>query len=228
MNQCTFLGRLTRDPEIRYAQETQMPIARFSIAVDRRRNAGGEQNTDFFPCVVFDQRAEFAEKYLRSGMRIVISGSMQNNNYVNKSGEKVYGVELLGNLIEFADGKREPGAAVGQNAASGGNSRQQSGGQRSAASNGQTQGAGAAQNGGTASGRAEARPASGGTAPSSTGTSSKAASSRQTAGRAPASRTGTRPPARAGVRSAARASAGSYDDFMNVSEGLEDEGLPFN
>lgn len=207
MNQCTFLGRLTRDPEIRYAQETQMPIARFSIAVDRRRNAGGEQSTDFFPCVVFDQRAEFAEKYLRSGMRIVISGSMQNNNYVNKSGEKVYGVELLGNLIEFADGKREPGEATGQNAASGGNSRQQSGGQRNAASNGQAQGAGATQNGGT---------------------SSKAASSRQPAGRAPASRTSTRPPARAGARPAARASAGSYDGFMNVSEGLEDEGLPFN
>ena len=207
MNQCTFLGRLTRDPEIRYAQETQMPIARFSIAVDRRRNAGGEQNTDFFPCVVFDQRAEFAEKYLRSGMRIVISGSMQNNNYVNKSGEKVYGVELLGNLIEFADGKREPGETSGQNVASGGNSRQQSGGQRSAASNGQAQGAGATQNGGTAS---------------------KAASSRQPAGRAPASRTSTRPPARAGARPAARASAGSYDGFMNVSEGLEDEGLPFN
>lgn len=207
MNQCTFLGRLTRDPEIRYAQETQMPIARFSIAVDRRRNAGGEQSTDFFPCVVFDQRAEFAEKYLRSGMRIVISGSMQNNNYVNKSGEKVYGVELLGNLIEFADGKREPGEATGQNAVTGGNSRQQSGGQRSAASNGQAQGAGATQKGGT---------------------SSKAASSRQTAGRAPASRTGTRPPARAGARPATRASAGSYDDFMNVSEGLEDEGLPFN
>ena len=106
MNQCTFLGRLTRDPEIRYT-DSGMAIARFSIAVDRRRSGDNEQQADFFDCVTFDKRAEFVEKYLTSGLRILVSGEMHNNNYTNKNGDKVYKVELTANVIEFADAKRD-------------------------------------------------------------------------------------------------------------------------
>lgn len=108
LNQCTFLGRLTRDPEIRYSSgENQIPIARFTLAVDRWKKKDGESEADFFPCVAFDKRAEFAEKYLYSGIRVLVSGSLKNNNYTNKAGEKVYGVELQANHIDFADGKRD-------------------------------------------------------------------------------------------------------------------------
>lgn len=107
LNQCTFLGRLTRDPEIRYSSgKNQIPIARFTLAVDRWKK-DGEPEADFFPCVAFDKRAEFAEKYLYSGIRVLVSGSLKNNNYTNKAGEKVYGVELQANHIDFADGKRD-------------------------------------------------------------------------------------------------------------------------
>lgn len=108
LNQCTFLGRLTRDPEIRYSSGAdQIPIARFTLAVDRWKKKDGESEADFFPCVAFDKKAEFAEKYLYCGIRVLVSGSMKNNNYTNKAGEKVYGVELQANHIDFADGKRD-------------------------------------------------------------------------------------------------------------------------
>lgn len=108
LNQCTFLGRLTRDPEIRYSSGAdQIPIARFTLAVDRWKKKDGESEADFFPCVAFDKKAEFAEKYLYCGIRVLVSGSMKNNNYTNKSGEKVYGVELQANHIDFADGKKD-------------------------------------------------------------------------------------------------------------------------
>lgn len=108
LNQCTFLGRLTRDPEIRYSSGVdQIPIARFTLAVDRWKKKDGESEADFFPCVAFDKKAEFAEKYLYCGIRVLVSGSMKNNNYTNKAGEKVYGVELQANHIDFADGKRD-------------------------------------------------------------------------------------------------------------------------
>ena len=102
LNQCTFLGRLTRDPEIRYSSGAdQIPIARFTLAVDRWKKKDGESEADFFPCVAFDKKAEFAEKYLYCGIRVLVSGSMKNNNYTNKAGEKVYGVELQANHIDF-------------------------------------------------------------------------------------------------------------------------------
>lgn len=110
MNLCTFVGRITKDPEIRYAQESQMPVAKFVLAVDRNyKGAEGEESADFFPCVAFDKKAEFAENYLYKGIRIAIHGKMRNNNYTNRNGEKVYGNSLYVDNIEFADGKREEG-----------------------------------------------------------------------------------------------------------------------
>ena len=86
LNQCTFLGRLTREPDIRYAAETQMPIARFTLAVGRGTKKENEADADFITCVAFDKRAEFVERYLGKGIRIVVSGRLQNNNYTDKDG----------------------------------------------------------------------------------------------------------------------------------------------
>ena len=103
------MGRLTRDPEVRYSQgERTMAIARYTLAVDRRgrRNQdGGEQTADFIPCVAFDRAGEFAEKYFRQGMRVLISGRIQTGSYVNKDGQKVYTTEVIIDDQEFADSK---------------------------------------------------------------------------------------------------------------------------
>lgn len=205
MNQCTFLGRLTRDPEIRYAKDSNMPIARFHIAVDRRRSADNEKNADFFPCVLFDRRAEFAEQYLRSGMRVLISGSMQNNNYTNREGEKVYGVELVGNVIEFADGKRDQDGQ-GQSAP---------GTENSGDSTSRT-GAGSANQAGSRSGtRSQGNVQAGGRTSRASGGRSGAAAQRSAAGR-----TST-------ARPAQRATSADYDGFMNVDDSM-DESFQFN
>lgn len=107
LNQCTFLGRLTREPDIRHAAETQMPIARFILAVDRGIKKENETSADFITCVAFDKRAEFVERYLGKGIRIVVSGRLQNNNYTDKEGNQVYGMELRTEHIDFADGWNE-------------------------------------------------------------------------------------------------------------------------
>ncbi len=103
------MGRLTRDPEVRYSQgERTMAIARYTLAVDRRgrRNQdGGEQTADFIPCVAFDRAGEFAEKYFRQGMRVLVSGRIQTGSYVNRDGQKVYTTEVIVDDQEFADSK---------------------------------------------------------------------------------------------------------------------------
>lgn len=103
------MGRLTRDPEIRYSQgERQMAIARYTLAVDRRgRSAQGQDgaNADFIPCVAFDRAAEFAERYFRQGMRVLVSGRIQTGSYTNKDGQRVYTTEVIIDDQEFADGK---------------------------------------------------------------------------------------------------------------------------
>ena len=94
MNRVILMGRLTRDPEVRYSQgERSMAIARYTLAVDRRGRRSqdnGEQTADFIPCVAFDRAAEFAEKYFRQGMRVLVSGRIQTGSYVNKDGQRVY------------------------------------------------------------------------------------------------------------------------------------------
>ena len=107
MNKLILMGRLTRDPEIRYGQgASATAVARFSLAVDRRFKREGEPEADFFNCTAFGKSAEFAEKYLHQGTKIVLTGRIENNNYTNKNGEKVYSVQVMVEEMEFAESKR--------------------------------------------------------------------------------------------------------------------------
>ena len=107
MNKAILMGRLTRDPEVRYSQgDSQMAIARFSLAVDRRYKKQGDETTaDFFNCTAFGKQAEFVEKYLKKGIKVVVTGRIQNDNYTNKDGQKVYSVQIIVEEIEFAESK---------------------------------------------------------------------------------------------------------------------------
>lgn len=157
MNKVILCGRLTKDPAMTYTQgERQMAIARYTIAVDRRRGRGDgqEQSADFIPCVAFDRAAEFAEKYLKQGTKMLITGHIQTGSYTNRDGQRVYTTEVIIEDQEFAESKN--------------------------ASQGGGQGfAGAAQS-------------------------------------------------RESQASAAPAVEGAGDGFMNIPDGVEDEGLPFN
>lgn len=118
MNKVILMGRLTRDPEVRYSQAQsgeQMAIARYTLAVDRRYKRDGEQTADFIGCVAFGKSAEFTEKYLRQGTKIAISGRIQTGSYTNKDGNKVYTTDVVVEEQEFAESK----AASGQSAPSG-------------------------------------------------------------------------------------------------------------
>ena len=103
------MGRLTRDPNISYSQSgDNMAIARFTLAVDRRgrRQDGAEQQTaDFIGCVCFGRQAEFAEKYLRQGMKVAVSGRIQTGSYTDRNGQKVYTTDVVLDDIEFAESK---------------------------------------------------------------------------------------------------------------------------
>ena len=107
MNRVILMGRLTRDPETRYSQgERSMAISRYTLAVDRRgRKVENEQNADFINCVAFDKAGEFAEKYFRQGMRVLISGRIQTGSYTNKDGVKIYTTDIVIEDQEFADSK---------------------------------------------------------------------------------------------------------------------------
>lgn len=114
MNKVIMMGRLTRDPEVRYSQgASQTAVARFSLAVDRRWKREGEPDADFFNCTVFGRQADFVEKYLRQGTKVVITGRVQNDNYTNKEGQKVYSVQIIVEEIEFAESKNAAGNAGG-------------------------------------------------------------------------------------------------------------------
>ncbi len=120
MNKVILMGRLTRDPEVRYTQSRnneKMAIGRFSIAVDRRfaRNSqdGNDTTADFFNCTAFGRLGEFVEKYLKQGTKVLVSGRIQNDNYTNKSGEKVYSVQIIAEEIEFAESKAAQGQGGG-------------------------------------------------------------------------------------------------------------------
>ena len=169
MNKVMLMGRLTRDPEVRYSQgERQMAIARYTLAVDRRgrRNAdsqNGDQTADFIQCVAFDRAAEFAEKYLRQGTKILVTGRIQTGSYTNRDGQRVYTTDVIIEEQEFAES-------------------------RSAAR----------ENGGSTFSQSFQQSESRASAPQS----------------APA-------PAPAAFEDAG-------DGFMNIPDGVEDEGLPFN
>ena len=112
MNTVILMGRLTRDPEVRYTQgEKSMAVARYTLAVDRRRAAdSGGQNTDFISCVAFDRAGEFAEKYFRQGQRVLVRGRIQTGSYTNRDGVKVYTTEVVVEEQEFAESKNASSA----------------------------------------------------------------------------------------------------------------------
>ncbi len=124
MNKVMLMGRLTRDPEVRYSPSQngdQLAISRFSIAVDRRFQRrgqdGNEVTADFFNCTAFGRLGEFVDKYLKQGSKIVVIGRIENDNYTNKNGEKVYSVRVVAEEIEFAESKK----AADSNQSNGGN-----------------------------------------------------------------------------------------------------------
>ncbi len=121
MNKVILCGRLTRDPDVRYSQGAEpMAIARFTLAVDRRRSRNSdqnEQNADFISCVAFGRNGEFAEKYLKKGTKMLITGRIQTGSYTNKDNVKVYTTEVVVEEQEFAESKN----ASSGNGGNGGN-----------------------------------------------------------------------------------------------------------
>lgn len=113
MNKVILMGRLTRDPEVRYSQgENPLAIARYTLAVDRRQsrsNGGDEQSADFINCVAFGRSGEFAEKYLHKGTKIAVTGRIQTGSYTNKEGVKVYTTEVVVEDHEFAESRNVSG-----------------------------------------------------------------------------------------------------------------------
>ena len=108
MNRVILMGRLTRDPEVRYTQGNEpMAVARYTLAVDRRvrRQDGNEQTADFINIVAFRKAGEFAEKYFRQGLKIIVSGRIQTGSYTNRDGQKVYTTEVVVEEQEFAESK---------------------------------------------------------------------------------------------------------------------------
>ena len=108
MNKVILMGRLTRDPAIRYGgQDNQMAIARYSLAVDRRgrREGNDGQTADFINCVAFGRAGEFAEKYFHQGTKLVVTGRIQTGSYTNKDGQKVYTTDVIVEDQEFAESK---------------------------------------------------------------------------------------------------------------------------
>ena len=107
MNKIILMGRLTRNPEVRYsAGENSTTIARFSLAVNRKFTKEGDKDkADFFNVTAFGKQGEFVEKYLQQGTKILLTGRIQNDNYTNREGQKVYSVQVLAEEIEFAESK---------------------------------------------------------------------------------------------------------------------------
>lgn len=113
MNKVILMGRLTRDPDVRYSQgENATAIARYTLAVDRRIRREGEPTADFINCVSFGRAAEFMEKYFRKGMKIIISGHIQTRTYTNKDGISVYTTEVFVEEQEFAESKANTNSNV--------------------------------------------------------------------------------------------------------------------
>ena len=111
MNKVILMGRLTREPDVRYSQNSDgsMAVARYTLAVDRRRartnSDGAEQTADFISCVAFGRQGEFAEKYLHQGTKIVVTGHIQTGSYTNRDGQKVYTTDVVVEDQEFAESK---------------------------------------------------------------------------------------------------------------------------
>lgn len=124
MNKVILMGRLTKDPDVRYSQgETPMAIARYTLAVDRRRGRNNHegQTADYISCIAFGKSGEFAEKWLHKGTKVVICGHIQTGSYTNKDGQKVYTTDIVIDDQEFAESKNSaPEGNNQQNASNGG------------------------------------------------------------------------------------------------------------
>ena len=106
MNKVILLGRLTRDPEVRYTNgDKPMAIARYTLAVDRRFKREGQDNADFIPCAAFGKAGEFVEKYCKKGTKLAVTGRIQTGSYTNRDGQKVYTTEIVVEEQEFAESK---------------------------------------------------------------------------------------------------------------------------
>lgn len=107
MNKVVLIGRLTKDPEVRYSQGDQpMCVARYTLAVDRRgKQKEGQQTADFISCVAFYRAGEFAEKYFHKGLKIAITGRIQTGSYTNRDGQKVYTTDVVVEEQEFVESK---------------------------------------------------------------------------------------------------------------------------
>lgn len=106
MNKCVMCGRLTKDPEVRVTQgNNPTTIARFNLAVNRKIKREGQPDADFFNCIAFGKQAEFVEKYLKKGTKVILSGRLENDNYKNKDGQMVYSIQVSVEEIEFAESK---------------------------------------------------------------------------------------------------------------------------
>lgn len=111
MNKVILMGRLTRDPEVRYSQgEKSTAVARYTLAVDRKFKRDGEQNADFINCIAFGKAGEFVEKYLHKGTKIAVTGRIQTGSYTNKDGQKVYTTDVVVEEQEFAESKGNGGS----------------------------------------------------------------------------------------------------------------------
>lgn len=107
MNKVILMGRLTKDPEVRYTQSsTPVAVARYTLACDRRYKKDGEPSTDFISCIAFGKNGEFAEKYLRKGIKITLEGRIQTGSYTNNEGKKVYTTDVVVEHQEFAESKK--------------------------------------------------------------------------------------------------------------------------
>lgn len=113
MNKVILMGRLTRDPNVRYTQQNSsqesMCVARYTLAVDRRGARDGQQSADFISCVAFGKNGEFVEKYLKQGTKIVVTGRIQTGSYTNRDGQKVYTTDVVIEEQEFAESKKAAG-----------------------------------------------------------------------------------------------------------------------
>lgn len=110
MNKVILMGRLTRDPEVRYSQgEQSTAVARYTLAVDRRFNRNDGQTADFIQCVAFGRSAEFAEKYFHKGIKVAVTGRIQTGSYTNRDGQKVYTTDVVVEEQEFAESKNAGG-----------------------------------------------------------------------------------------------------------------------
>ena len=218
MNKVILMGRLTRDPEVRYsAGESGTAIARYTLAVDRRFKRDGEATADFISCVSFGRTAEFAEKYFRQGLKVLVAGRIQTGSYTNNSGQKVYTTDVIVEEHEFAEGKNSSQQGAGQQPP------QNYGGQQNAPQ--QSQGYG--QQGGYNAPQQNAPQQGGYNAPQQSVPQQSAPKS-QPQGYGQQGGYNNPPQQNAPQQNYGGGSFGMGDDgFMNIPEGLDDE-LPFN